>query len=281
MKNLLLLLLLSLFLFGCAKEHSGLNPQDEFLNGDVSYGNDPAQTMDVYLPAGRSANTTKFLVLIHGGGWNEGDKSDFTIYIDSLRKRLPDWAFFNVNYRLYHDGNNKFPTQENDVKAAVSFILSKKDSFQVSSRYGILGASAGGHLALLQAYKNSVVQPTAVISYFGPTDLASLYQLSNDPYLQLLLSTLTGTTPSLHSDVYQESSPVQFVNSSSCATLLLHGDKDALVPLGQSQLLKAKLDAAGVVNKLVVYPGQGHGWLGTPLSESFTQVQNFLQVQFP
>jgi acetyl esterase/lipase len=243
----------------------------------VSYGNDPAQRMDIYLPAKRNSATTKFMVLFHGGGWRDGDKSEFTIFIDSMRKRFPDWAFFNVNYRLYKDGSNVFPTQENDVRAAVEFILSKNLEYQVSKNHVLLGASAGAHLALLQAYKNSSVKPKAAISFFGPTDLGGLYQTATDPFVQLLLKALTGTTPELHSDTYQQSSPIHFVNSTSCPTLLLHGDKDALVPMSQSQLLKSKLDHEQVPNKLVIYHGLGHGWLGSPLNDSFNQVQLFLQ----
>src|SRR5947209_1554027 len=67
---------------------------------DVSYGNDSAQRMDIYLPAGRSADSNKILVLIHGGGWNSGSKADFISYIDSFRKRMPDYAIFSLTYRL-------------------------------------------------------------------------------------------------------------------------------------------------------------------------------------
>src|SRR6476619_3602441 len=67
---------------------------------DLSYGKDTAQRMDIYLPSNRSVNTTKSIVLIHGGGWNSGSKNDFITYIDSFRKRMPDYAIFNINYRL-------------------------------------------------------------------------------------------------------------------------------------------------------------------------------------
>ncbi|MGZ3940502.1 MAG: hypothetical protein ACXVBK_17155, partial [Flavisolibacter sp.] len=56
---------------------------------DLPYGKDTAQRMDIYLPANRSVNTTKSIVVIHGGGWNSGSKNDFITYLDSLRKRMP------------------------------------------------------------------------------------------------------------------------------------------------------------------------------------------------
>jgi acetyl esterase/lipase len=120
------------------------------------------------------------------------------------------------------------------------------------------------------------VPPKAVISFFGPTDLAALYKDATDLYVQISLTALTGTTPQLHSDTYRQSSPIQFVNSKSCPTLILHGDKDPLVPVSQSQLLKAKLEHKGVVNELVVYPGLGHGWVGSTLTNSFDHLEAFL-----
>ena len=282
MKNILPILFL-LSLFACRKENSEVDPGPgpDSVSVDVSYGNDSAQMMDVYLPAERNAATTRFMVLIHAGRWKDGDKSQFTGFVDSLRKRFPSWAFFNVNYRLYKDGKNVFPTQENDIKAALEFILNKSAEYQVSKTHVLIGASAGGHLALLQAYKNSTVPPKAVVSFFGPTDLAALYKEATDLYVQISLTALTGTTPQLHSDTYRQSSPIQFVNSKSCPTLILHGDKDPMVPISQSQLLKAKLDHEGVANELVVYPGLGHGWVGSPLTDSFNHLEAFLHQYLP
>lgn len=53
----------------------------------VSYGTNAQQKMDVYLPAGRSSTTTKAMILIHGGGWNTCNKTDFNEYVDTLKKR--------------------------------------------------------------------------------------------------------------------------------------------------------------------------------------------------
>jgi dipeptidyl aminopeptidase/acylaminoacyl peptidase len=78
-------------------------------------------------------------------------------------------------------------------------------------------------------------------------------------------------------DIFFQSSPINFVSESSAPTLLLHGDADELVPLEQAQLLHDKLDQAGVYNKFVVYPGQGHGWIGDDLTDSFQQVVSFVK----
>src|SRR5688500_1855488 len=59
---------------------------------NVSYGSHSLQKMDIYLPANRNTTNTKVMVLIHGGGWNAGDKTELTTYVDSLQRRLPDYA---------------------------------------------------------------------------------------------------------------------------------------------------------------------------------------------
>jgi acetyl esterase/lipase len=115
---------------------------------NVSYGNDSMQRMDIYLPAGRSEYTTKSIVLIHGGGWNAGSKNDFVTYIDTLKKRFPDFAIFNIDYRLATT-KTIFPTQENDVKSAIEFIAVNAEEYGVNkNEMALLGASAGAHLAL-------------------------------------------------------------------------------------------------------------------------------------
>ena len=253
------------------------HPAETFLN--VAYGTDSKQKMDIYLPANRNADSTGLIVAIHGGGWNEGDKADFTQYVKELQKLLPGYAFANINYRLFDlgTGGNKFPTQENDVKEAVNFLRSKSAEYGISKDFFLLGASAGAHLALLHGYKhNTFGDIKAIISFFGPTDLVDFYKNYGDPRIPLLLFALTGTTPDQNEDVYVQSSPIHFVTAQSPPTLILHGGIDFVVPQGQSVLLKNKLEAAGVAHQYVYYPNEGHGWGGSNLVDSFNKIQAFI-----
>lgn len=244
---------------------------------NVSYGKDTAQRMDIYLPANRSFNSTKSVVLIHGGGWNSGSKNDFVTYIDSFKKRMPDYAIFNINYRLVN-GSNLFPAQEQDVKAAIDFIVTHSKEYHISdTKLVLLGVSAGGHLALLQAYKYNNPKIAAVIDFFGPTDLVAMYQNPWHPLVPYALQMITGTTPSQNAAIYKQSSPINYAGSSSAPTLILHGEKDNIVNVSQSRSLKNKLDKAGVRNELVIYPGKAHGWYGETLSNSFDRIEAFLE----
>ena len=276
MKKYFPLFLLVLTFVACRKNDVTTLAADTKLN--TAYGSDSLQKMDIYLPAGRTTTSTKVIILIHGGAWSSGDKADFTAYIDTLKKRLPSYAVFNINYRLASVGVNNFPTQEMDVKSAVEFIYNKSNEYHVSQTIVLLGASAGGHLALLQGYKNtSPVKVKAIVDFFGPTDMVDLYNNPASPLIPpATVAAIVGATPTTNPVLYQQSSPINFVTAQSCPTIILQGGLDPLVSPNQSLALKNKLQTMGVINQYVFYPGEGHGWVGANLSDSFDKIALFL-----
>ena len=272
--GLLLLILFSLVFSSCKKDDS---PEQDMsvtmLN--VSYGTNSQQKMDVYLPATRSTTDTKVMIMIHGGAWNSGDKVDFNEYVDSLKKREPTYAIFNINYRLANV-SDLFPAQELDVRAAVDFIYNKRQEYKISDKFVLVGASAGAHLALLQGYKYSTpVKPKAIIDFFGPTDLVDMYNNPPNPLVQPLLVAVTGVTPTANT-LYTQSSPINFISSQSPPTMILHGGTDIVVAPSQSVLLNTRLQTAGIIHQYFFYSTEGHGWVGANLSDSFNKIQAFL-----
>lgn len=248
---------------------------------DTSYGADSKQKMDVYLPASRTTTNTKVLILIHGGGWTGGDKSDFAALIDTLKQRLPDYAIFNINYRLAAlPSTNPFPTQELDVKSAVEFIHSNRSTFLLSDKLVLLGTSAGGHLSLLQAYKHrSLVKIKAVVDFFGPTDMVALYNdYSTNIPTQLGIFALMSGTPATNPALYQSSSPIQFVDASTSPTIIIQGGADPVVnATTQSLALFNKLTTFNVATQYVFYPTGGHGnWSAATYTDAFNKIQAFL-----
>jgi len=264
------------FILACQQPSDTFVKKEAVTQLNVAYGNDPKQRMDIYLPANRNTDTTRVLVLIHGGGWSGGDKSDFAPSIALLQQKLPGYAIFNLNYRLAAAQTNLFPAQENDIKAAVEFIYNKRKEYGIAEKFVFLGASAGAHLALLQGYKyDEPVKPKAIVSFFGPTDLAALY---NSGGTGQFISQLLGGTPATQPALYRESSPASFVNAQSPPTILLQGGADPLVPHAQAELLRDLLTTAGVPNQYVFYPSEGHGWTGLSLFDSFEKIAGFLQT---
>ena len=277
MRNFLFpLIFLATFFSSCQKEEDNNGEDMPVTMLNVSYGSNTQQKMDVYLPAGRSTTATKVIIMIHGGGWNTGDKADFNQYVDSLKKREPTYAIFNINYR-HADPPDIFPAQENDVKAAVEFIYNNRTAYRISDKFVLIGASAGSHLALLQGYKQPApVKVKAIIDFFGPTDLTEMYNNPTSPLVQVLLAGVIGGNPTTQSLMYQTSSPLNYVTSQSPPTLLLHGGIDIVVPSSQSVLLNNKLQANSVVHQYIFYPTEGHGWVGANLIDSFDKIQAFL-----
>lgn len=244
---------------------------------NISYGSDNRQKLDLYLPADRSREKTRLVIMIHGGGWTSGDKSELAPYVSELQKRIPGLAIANLNYRLATQTANQFPAQENDVKAAVQFLLSKSEEYLISENIVLLGVSAGAHLALLQGYKHGdIIQPEAVISFFAPTDMSDMYLNPVNGSLPLLLQALMGYSYNQNPAIYNNSSPINFVDANSPPTLILHGEKDNTVPIRQAKMLKDKLEAARVDHEYVTYPNEGHGWSGENLEDSFEKVTAFL-----
>ena len=256
---------------------------------DTSYGADAKQKMDIYLPAGRTTASTKVIIMIHGGAWIAGDKADYATNIDSLKKRLPDYAIFNINYRLAVPGfptsTNVFPTQENDVKAAVDFIYSNRAIFLISDKFVLLGASAGGHLSLLQAYKYQTPKIKAVIDYCGPTDMAALYtDYASNPLNQAGIAALMSGTPTSNAALYASSSPLTFATSANaCPTIIFQGTADLTVYPTQSIALRDKLTTNTVANQYVPYTGLGHvdSWTAVTFTDSYNKIQVFLATYVP
>ncbi|MDB5252592.1 MAG: hypothetical protein JWP27_1761 [Flaviaesturariibacter sp.] len=284
MKTLLAAFFLMSILPSCdsrSQSAAPLSPSAPYTITDASYGSDTAQRMDVYLPAGRSAQATKSLVLIHGGSWNGGSKADFSSQIAAFRKRMPGYAIFNLEYRLANNGT-VFPAQENDIRKALSFIADRAAGYDINARQLVLlGASAGGHLALLQAYKYGTPRIAAVIDFFGPTELLAMYERPWHPLVPVALQMITGTTPAGNRDLYLQSSPVSFVTPQAPPTLIFHGGKDPVVDISQSRSLAARLESAGVPHQLVVYPAERHGWYGATLTGSFDTIETFLERHVP
>ncbi len=282
MKNVLAFLFASFLLVSCQKEDNPGGPVTlpEQTQLNVAYGGDAAQKMDIYLPAGRTTATTKVIILVHGGGWSSGDKADFASFIDTLKKRLPGYAIFNINYRLATGTSNLFPTQENDVKTAIEFIYGKRTDYAISDKFVLLGASAGAHLSLLHAYKYSTpVKIKAVVDFFGPTDLVDMYNNPASIFAPpAAVAAVVGATPVTNLTLYQQSSPINFVTAQSPPTIILQGGVDVLVAPSQSASLNTKLQTFGVVKQYVFYPTENHGWTGANMVDSFDKIAAFLAV---
>lgn len=228
---------------------------------NLAYGSDATQKMDMYLPANRTDTGTKVLVMIHGGAWSAGDKSDFTSNIAALQNGLANYAIVNINYRLaVPPSTNLWPTQQTDVNAAIDFVIANANYYHYNAnKIVLLGTSAGAHLAMLKAYRyNANKNIKVVVDYFGPTDMVDLYNFQTGVQKQLFEIFMSGT-PTTNATAYSNASPLNFVTAAAPPTIIFHGTVDAVVPIKESVDLQAKLQTAGVIHQYVPYTGEGHG----------------------
>jgi acetyl esterase/lipase len=282
--TLLFTLLFSGSFSGCNKSRSGGADEKVLTELDmknVSYGKDPVQKMDIYLPENRNIDSTKIILFIHGGSWSGGDKSEFNDAITALRKELPNFAMFNINYRLVrYGGVNRFPAQIEDIQSALSFIENQAGAFKISpEKIVLVGASAGAHLALLQSYKyNTDSKIKAVVDLFGPADLKDLFNNHPVPAAsQPVLVGLLGATPVTNAAIYNEASPINYVTGTTVPTKIFHGGGDFVVPVQQSLALKAKLEANHVKVDMTTYSHEGHGWYGPNLVDTYAKTIKFIK----
>ncbi|MBC3758872.1 alpha/beta hydrolase [Hyunsoonleella sp. SJ7] len=244
---------------------------------DVSYGDHERQKFDLYLPANRNTGT-KTMILIHGGGWTSGDKSDMNVIKELFKQNIPNLALVNMNYRLADENNKPYPMQIEDITSLVNFLKESKVNYTISEDIGFTGTSAGAHLSLLWSYafdSNSKVD--MVCSIVGPTNLKDPAYLSNsDPALEELLDLYLADT-SL--EFLEEVSPLHQATATAPPTILFYGGQDPLIPTTQGTDLRDKLQLLGVTNEFTLYPNAGHGWTDAVLLlDTWTKLKAFTET---
>jgi len=259
----------------------GSTPLAERIIMDTAFGADPQQKMDIYLPAGRTT-ATKVIVLIHGGAWEAGDKVDMNYYKNLLRAKWPEAAIANINYRLASNANNIHHTQiMNDITTAVNMMVNNKSSFVVSDTLTMVGASAGAHLAMLYTYAhNTNGYVRAVADFFGPAKLSdwSWYNTFNI-FLGKSISDILKQYNGSPWDVplYDSNSPQLVATAQTKPTIIFHGTIDVIVPLYQSQQLRARLNTLGVPNEYYEYL-DGHGFNNSNTDDAMNKTVTFLKA---
>jgi len=259
----------------------GSTPLAERIILDTAFGSSPQQKMDIYLPAGRTT-ATKVIVLIHGGAWEAGDKADMNYYKNLLRAKWPEAAIANINYRLASNANNIHHTQiMNDISAAVNMMVSNKSSFVISDTLTMVGASAGAHLAMLYTYAhNTNGYVRAVADFFGPAKLSdwSWYNTFNiflGKSIGDILTQYNGAAWDIA--LYDSNSPQSVATAQTKPTIIFHGTIDVIVPLYQSQQLRARLNTLGVANEYYEYV-DGHGFNTTNTDDAMNKTVAFLKA---
>lgn len=214
--------------------------------------------MDFYRAAGRGT-PAPCVVMIHGGGWDNGDRKQLPEINHRLARR--GYAVAAVSYRLAP--GTTWPGQRDDIAAAIDYLKAHAADLDVDpTRLVLMGRSAGGQLATAVAYGRRDTAVRGAVSFYGPHDQEFAWKFSReDDVLNAvkLLRQYLGGTPETAPAAYRSASAYLFATKESALpTLLVHGRQDSLVWHKQSERLHAKLDELGVPNAFVSLPWATH-----------------------
>ncbi|MGC1780074.1 MAG: alpha/beta hydrolase [Xanthobacteraceae bacterium] len=253
------------------------------IHNGIAYANHDGVELagDLYLPKG--AKAVPALVAVHGGGWVAGARNAFQYWGPYLAAR--GTAMFAVSYRLATKGKT-FPESVQDVLAGVQFLRGRAGSFGIDpARIGLLGASAGAHLAALAAmsgkkfaggYPQDAFASTdagvkALVGVYGIYDAVTMwsnYQLQGgrDNNFQKFM----GVPPMEDRQLYFDASPISYATfaNNAIGVLLVTGTEDALVDRRtQTDPFELALKQAGFFVRPTIVPGAPHYWMNDPIDE--------------
>lgn len=250
---------------------SGISFSGVDLLSDIQYSSQNLKYLrnELYLhllrPSGANGEKpTPLIVFAPGSGWRAVETEYVIPHLVQFAKE--GFAVAVVDYR--GSGEAAFPEPQKDVKAAIRFMRSNAEYYNIDpDRVALAGPSAGGHIALIagltgndpefldERWAGVSSEVSAILAiypaaYFGGGngsgyDLASLHMgMSVDD--------------EANREALDKATPATYVTADSPAVMLVHGDKDNVVPIEQSQRLYAALQDAGVDSTLVTAKGVGH-----------------------
>lgn len=242
-----------------------------------------ALNLDVYSPPESVSKNGASVVVVHGGGWSAGVRSDFPQWNEWLAAQ--GFTVFDIDYRLAPQPN--YLTATGDVKCAVGWVKHSAEKFGISpDKIVLLGRSAGAHLALLAAYSaNDARIPSScgakedgenspradesvrgVVSLYAPIDL--LWGFDNPANQSVIdgpktLADFLGGNPRDSEEArarFLLASPISHVNDKTPPTLLVHGGRDQLVRSENMTFLAERLNGRNVPHETVFLSYAQHGF---------------------
>jgi acetyl esterase/lipase len=253
------------------------------IKAGIAYANHDGVELvgDLYLPKG--AKPAPALVAVHGGAWFQGARSAFQYWGPYLAAR--GTALFTISYRLATK-TKMFPQAVQDVLAAVQFVRGKAGEFGVDpQRIGLLGSSAGGHLAALAAlagkkfagfypqdpFASVSTDVKALVAVYGIYDMVAMWASCQVQWpTGNIVERFLGVPPMADRQLYFDTSPISYATlaNNALAVLLVTGDADDLVePKPQTETFLLALKQAGFYVRPCIVAGAPHYWMNDPIDD--------------
>lgn len=218
-------------------------------------------TLDLAMPSDSAGKLRPAIVVIHGGGWLEGDKSSFSTPGQRTPGNIIDFAKLGfvavtINYRLSREA--RFPAALQDCRCAVRWLRAHAKEYQVDpDAIGAWGNSAGGHLALLLGMADTTSIPDddgpyrefssrvqSIVSDSGPIDLR--HQVEHNQIPDAIKLFLGGAPGAAGAGDYDLASPIRHVSPKTPPIMLIYGVDDEQVGVETADRFVIALDQAGV-----------------------------------
>ena len=220
----------------------------------------PGLPLDFYRPARNGNSPAPCVVVIHGGGWDSGDRRQLPGLNHWLVER--GYAVAAISYRLAPA--HRWPAQRDDALAAIAFLKARGPALGIDpARLVLLGRSAGGQIAQAVAYTARDPAIRGVVAFYAPSDLIFGYvNTHEDDMLRspTLMRQLLGGPPDRERAAYESASPIFHVTRNAPPTLLLHGVNDSIAWHRHSERLAERLAANGVPHLNLLLPWATHAF---------------------
>ena len=237
---------------------------------DVSYlGKGRSEKMDLYLPVTNGKKPRPAVLIVHGGGWHGGDKRAKREQNIGNNLAAAGYVCASINYRLCKKSDlladrlrEVWPGNLQDCRTAIRFLRKNAAKYNIDAKHiGAIGGSAGGHLTAMLAvtggkdnikiegpYADYSSRIQAVVPMYGVHDVVAQAQLKGNKLSKA------------DKELCRHASATTWIDANDPPALILHGTKDALVPVSQSKILHEQLGKAGVSSKLIIIDGAPHSF---------------------
>jgi len=260
------------------------------ITGNVKFGIQYKKglKLDIYAPTKTIFKKSPVVLYIHGGAWVIGNKLaiNYNRFNESIRQlRENGYTIISPNYTLGRKGRSPFPDCILDIYDAIDWTKNNAEHYNLDIKnIGLFGESAGAHIAMMVAFSDLTLKNkhykkphiNFLIDIYGPSDLINMYngtviQNINDRLNHLLKITkkkifiedyIFGFNPESNNTktkaILEKYSPLNFLAKNNFPTLIIHGNKDQMVPVEQSIALKLKMDSIGNTSEMYIIEGMHH-----------------------
>lgn len=269
-----------------AHTNSGGKSTEVEIRSGLTYAthNSVALQGDLYLPKG--TGPFPVLVGVHGGGWVQGARSAFQYWGPYLAAR--GYALFAISYQFAKTGQRTFPQAVQDVLAGVQFVRGNAKEFKLDAeRVGLIGASAGAHLAALAALGGSSppfiggypqdanaavsTKVKVLVGVYGIYDVLEMWQrYQHQSPRANNIEKFIGAAPMDDRRIFFDASPISYATcaNNKTAVFLACGTEDDLVNRqAQTDAFLLALKQAGFFVRTCILQGAPHYWMSDPIEE--------------